>query len=588
MKSNVLFTQPQKPMLRAGKGTVQRPGTLKSYKTEIDALYRDADLMSANMEGEVEDPQGTLNQATVTECVIKSVVSTMELSSLDEATNLFALGMNSLQALVVVRKLRRSLGMSIPLSTLYTNPSVLTLTARIVQLLDQRQTSKAFQEQAQRKERKDLIQDYKDVIYKRLLSNFNVESNVPPKQEQEIVILTGSTGTLGSYILDLLLRDPTVAHIYCLNRAEDGLSAQNKKNQLLGLQNCPNNKRISFWTVDLSQTFFNLTRSQYEELSSKATLMIHNAWTVNFNLSLSSFKPQLDNLINLLAFSNNSANSLRFHYVSSISSVLSYRSTIGKTLEKAVNADAAPGPNGYSQSKHVAEQIIDYAAQKMSSGSSFAFARVGQIAGAANHSGIWNRNEWFPSMIINSVQIGAIPDSLGPMFDEIDWVPIDLLADILLELALERSSLAKQYTASEKQHADVYHPLNPNKMTWTELRSVILLELSQQMKTPIEVLPLRTWVAKVRKEAESTVDHSKYTDSASLEAALRSNPAAKLLDFFEHLAASEKVSINHLDFSETLRLSKGMQRLEPINDEWVGKWIREWFAPGRDGVAHIA
>lgn len=588
MKSHVLFTQPQKPMLRAGKGTVQRPGTLKSYATEIDALYRDADLMSADMEGEVEDSEGTLNQATVTECVIKSVVSTMDLSSLDEATNFFALGMNSLQALVVVRKLRRSLGMSIPLSTLYTNPSVLTLTARIVQLLDQRQTSEASQEQAQRKERKDLIQDYKDMIDKLLLSNFNVESNVPPKQEQEIVILTGSTGTLGSYVLDSLIRNPTVADIYCLNRAEDGLSTQNKKNQLLGLQNCPNNKRVSFWTVDLSQKFFNLTRSQYEELSSKATLMIHNAWTVNFNLSLSSFKPQLDNLMNLLAFSNNSANSLRFYYVSSISSVLSYRSTIGKTLEKAVNADAAPGPNGYSQSKHVAEQIIDYAAHKVSSGSLFAFARVGQIAGAANHSGIWNKNEWFPSMIISSVQIGAIPDSLGPMFDEIDWVPIDLLADILLELALERSSSAKQYTASEKQHADVYHPLNPIKMTWTELRNVILLELSQQMKKQIEVLPLRTWIAKVRKEAESTVDHSKRTDSASLEAALRSNPAAKLLDFFEHLAASEKVSINHLDFSETLKLSKGMQRLEPIKYEWISKWIREWFAPGTDGIAHIA
>lgn len=44
-KSHVLFTHPKKPMLRAGKGTIQRAGTLKMYATEIDALYEAADLM---------------------------------------------------------------------------------------------------------------------------------------------------------------------------------------------------------------------------------------------------------------------------------------------------------------------------------------------------------------------------------------------------------------------------------------------------------------------------------------------------------------------------------------------------------------
>ena len=35
----VLFTTSEKPMLRAGKGTVQRRGTAKLYKSELDALY---------------------------------------------------------------------------------------------------------------------------------------------------------------------------------------------------------------------------------------------------------------------------------------------------------------------------------------------------------------------------------------------------------------------------------------------------------------------------------------------------------------------------------------------------------------------
>lgn len=587
MKSHVLFTRPQKPMLRAGKGTVQRSGTLKAYASEIDALYRDADVMSGGLEGEVEDPKGTLNPATVSKTVIQSVLSTVEGPSVDEAANFFALGMDSLQALVLVRKLRQRLVMPIiALSTVYTNPSILTLTAAILHLLDQHQTSKASQEHARTNGRNDMIQDYKTLIDKRLPPKFNVESNVPPKPEREVVILTGSTGALGSYILDALLQIPSVAHIYCLNKVKDGSSTQMKKNQLLGLQHPQSDERISFWTVDLSQQRFDLTEAQYDELESEVTLVIHNAWPVNFNLSLPSFKPQLDNIINLLALANNSAKWARFFYMSSISSILSYRSGSGKIPEKPVTADSAPGPNGYSESKYVAEQIIDYAAQTVSSGSSLAFARVGQIAGAANHSGIWNKDEWFPSMIISSVQIGAFPDSLGPTFDQVDWVPIDLLADILMELALEGGQSAASYPATDTQHADVYHTLNSHTTTWTALRSIVLEELSSQTKKPMEVVPLRTWIAKVRKEAESAFESGANADDVNLEAALRSNPAAKLVDFYEGLVASETVPTNQLVFSETLKLSKTMRELEPIKSEWVRKWIREWVAPTTHGAGH--
>ena len=581
MKSHVLFTQPQKPMLRAGKGTIQKSSTLKSYASEIDALYRDADTMSVDLEGEVDYPRATLNEATVSKCVKQNILSTVEWPSIDESANFFTLGMDSLQALVLVRKLRQSLVMPmIALSTVYTNPSISTLTAAILHLLDQHQTSTAYQEHARREELNDMIQHYKTQMDHRLLPKSDIEANVHPKQEEEIVILTGSNGALGSYILDALLQNPTVTHIYCLNRAKDGLSVQDEKNRVLGLQHPANKERISFLTVDLSQELFNLTKAQYDELSSKGTVVIHNAWTVNFNLPLASFKPQLDNLVNLLAFANNSANSARFFYISSISSLISYRSESGKTPEKPVTADTAPGPNGYSESKYVAEQILEYAAQTAVPGPSLAYARVGQVAGAAHRSGMWNKNEWFPSMIISSLHIGALPDSLGPTFDRIDWVPIDLLATILVELALQGAHSATTETASEAHHADVYHPLNPHATSWTALRAIVLDELRSQTKKPMEVVPLRTWIARVRKEAESTAGSSGNAEDVDLETVLRKNPAVKLVEFYEELVASEGVSTNRLEFAETLKTSRAMQGLEPIKDEWVRKWIREWFAAG--------
>lgn len=65
-----------------------------------------------------------------------------------------------------------------------------------------------------------------------------------------------------------------------------------------------------------------------------------------------------------------------------------YSSLTGRTPEEAVTADSAPRPNGYAESKYVAEQIIDHAAHRLSSGPSFTFARVGQVAGAVKHPGL--------------------------------------------------------------------------------------------------------------------------------------------------------------------------------------------------------
>lgn len=47
-KSHVLFTHPGKPMLRAGKGTVQRAPTIQLYATELNDLYIAAEKSSAS------------------------------------------------------------------------------------------------------------------------------------------------------------------------------------------------------------------------------------------------------------------------------------------------------------------------------------------------------------------------------------------------------------------------------------------------------------------------------------------------------------------------------------------------------------
>lgn len=67
-------------------------------------------------------------------------------------------------------------------------------------------------------------------------------------------------------------------------------------------------------------------------------------------------------------------------------------------------------------------------------GINVSFAWVGQIAGAVYNPGLWNKVKWVPSLVISFLHVGALPDSLGPRFSKINWILIDLLAGILVEL----------------------------------------------------------------------------------------------------------------------------------------------------------
>jgi hypothetical protein len=88
----------------------------------------------------------------------------------------------------------------------------------------------------------------------------------------EYVVVTGTTGSLGSFVLDQLIDRPSVKRIYCFNRKtnsntterqlagfEDRGLDSSKLEKLLG-------ERVFLYDVDLSQPSFGLTTRDYEEV----------------------------------------------------------------------------------------------------------------------------------------------------------------------------------------------------------------------------------------------------------------------------------------------------------------------------------
>lgn len=90
-------------------------------------------------------------------------------------------------------------------------------------------------------------------------------------------VITGATGGLGSYILATLMSSDSVAHIYCLNRSENGKERQTGINKVRGLPTVFDPSKVTFLKVDFSLPDFGVGQSAYADLVSNATHIIHNA-----------------------------------------------------------------------------------------------------------------------------------------------------------------------------------------------------------------------------------------------------------------------------------------------------------------------
>ncbi|KAF7942371.1 hypothetical protein EAE99_000421 [Botrytis elliptica] len=565
-KTHIFFTNPTKRMLIAGKGTVQRAGTLQLYREELDALYADADSMTAEIDGEIFSNIDISDLPAVSEFMEDAVMNITSWPDLDVNEDFFARGMDSLQALTVVRKLRQGLGItSIASSTLYTNPSIAQLASAVVKISKDEKSIHSQQMTGQLRD--GMLEEFRSRIDSLILppptSHKKVDTN------HEIVVLTGSTGTLGSHILGSLLLNPRVAHIYCLNRSSSGKSLRESRSQFAYTADT----RVTFLTTDLSKPQLGLRSEDYSNLL-QATHIIHNAWPVNFNLSLSSFRPSIEGLINLITLAVSSVGG-RLSFISSISSVMGYRTSSGATPENIIQPSTDPSkfivaPNGYAESKYISELLISYASEKCSSyGYEFSLARVGQIAGPVRAKGMWNKTEWFPSLILSSIHVGCIPSSLGSSLGRIDWVPVDLLADIIADLALANN------VQNKGRPVQVFHPLNPNPKTWEDIREELVMDLSSISGKLIDVVPLDVWIAKVRQDVELKAGAGTVLKDGELDVILKKNPAAKLLEFYEDVLGGGEES-NYLETQETQKASKTLKDLEGVKREWIAKWISEW------------
>ncbi|QSZ33879.1 hypothetical protein DSL72_005453 [Monilinia vaccinii-corymbosi] len=541
----VTFAKREKPFQRVPKGSLQRGPTIQLYESEIEELF-------ANTEDDDDIDLQTSSLDSLTISLKGLITKIAHVDDLDVNVDIFATGsFDSLSVFTLLRQLRSAFkkdsvkSQKLQASTIYNNPTAKSLALALYKLVhpseNQEDASKTTFD-----ERQQIFEKYAKDLPTKVLGSTAKDST-----SQISVILTGSTGSMGSYILDGLVSLPHISKIYALNRAVDGERRQRGVSDSHGLKT--DFSKVRFFKTDMSQPRFGLDQEKYDELLSNTTHIIHNQWQVDFNLSLASFEHHVGGVRNLIDFAAAGKHNAILSFISSVGV------TQGKKWENPVPEliidDWNAAAMGYGSSKLISEVLLAEA-QKVG-GVRTQVLRVGQISGPfKNEAGRWNIQEWFPTIVSTSQYMKSVPKKLAAM-DRIDWVPIDVLSDVIIDLA-DLSNPSETSTGYPHPSTPFYHLVNPTSIRWSDIRSVLVEDIGSQC----QIVEWSEWVNRLRASAE--------------RGEIKENRGIKLLEFYDRMENSAPLAT--LETDKTVEKSEALGKVGPVNEDWLKLWMRQWRA----------
>ncbi|KAG6835248.1 putative NRPS-like protein biosynthetic cluster [Arthromyces matolae] len=308
-----------------------------------------------------------------------------------------------------------------------------------------------------------------------------------------VVLLTGSTGNLGSEILAVLLEDARVDHVYAFNRpSQEAISVEqrqlkafNQRGLKIELLASP---KLSYISGDATQSNLGLDHSQYIQLSRSVNIIIHNAWKLDFNLSLSAFEPNVQgtrHLIDLLKSGPRPTDS-RFLFTSSVASAQSWPRASGPYPEEVLNDASYAVGGGYGEGKYVAERIL------VKSGLPTTSFRIGQLSGG-KPKGAWATTDWVPILVKSSVTIGLLPDLEGVL----SWIPMDAVATAMVDAVLGNAQLP---------HA--VNIVHPRPIEGKQVISFIQSAIKEVFGHHLKIVPFTEWLVAIEDRAVEVTEET--------------------------------------------------------------------------------
>ena len=549
-KEMILVTSPDKPLPRTDKGSVRRKPALQLYNGEIDELYLAVESFTSKRS--LPTTLDTENlvpffQSLAVEALNKPV-------GVDD--DVFALGMDSLKAIFIRNSLLSSLRADertvtlvseVPQNFVFLFTTPHTMASAAANLFETGSVVAEDDESAHANVINDMVQKY--------TASFPVHTPGPLVNghagEGEVVILTGSTGSLGSFILYSLIHDKRVNKVFCFNRRGTLPTLERQRNSFAERKldtSLLASDRIVFYDVEINAPSFGLAEEVFKGIHNAATLIIHNAWALNFNWQLNTFESvHIVGLRNIIDFALTSPRPAppRVTFTSSIASAGAY--TAGPVPEKPIDDPSVCLTQGYARSKFVGERILAIAAEK--TGLQISSFRIGQISGDTKH-GIWNATDHVPVLLRGCQELGAIPRDWLPV---VSWTSVDDVAQTIVDVVLDR-----------ERGTGTFHVSNPKPTPWIELMPAVrsMLETKKNGK-PLEVISMKEFVEQLKNSDQSAED----------------NPAIKLIAFFETNMAGKGIRCS-LAIDKTKTVSPSLAHVKPVDESAMRLFVDYWKGIG--------
>lgn len=344
--------------------------------------------------------------------------------SLKPEDSFFDLGGHSLSLAALAAKLSRRFGFRMPVGRLADPP---TLESHLLTVREVRDgTIAAVQSDLPAALRKDSYLDR------------DIEPNnakICSLKDAKTVLLTGSTGFLGAFLLNELL-ESTSAKIICLVRSPDALeedkpscTARLRKNLIdLGLWSDSIMERVEVLPGDLPRKRLGLSPEKFNDLGERVQVIVHAAAQVNLVYPYAALRgSNVDGTKEILRLA--CLGGATVQYVSTNGVLPPSESGHGWPEDAMLYVDAVPEkiPDGYGQTKWAAEQLVLEAGRR---GLPVRILRAGTISG---HSMTGAANAWdlLTALFVESIHLGFYPNVQGW---RAEMTPVDFVSKAIVHL----------------------------------------------------------------------------------------------------------------------------------------------------------
>lgn len=428
LKKAIMIKPAGKVLPRSDKGSVMRTEVHKLFAEEIQAAYEaiDSETQPDAKVVEVDGLKSCLEELARTIMAEKIQIDALSWHAQDD---LFELGMDSLQAMRFARSINGLVSREPLLTNQRINKNFIYQHPSVSQLVEALTDTKARHD-ANLTETLDRGRQIKSFASGYLKHIEDIATSDVSGKGGIVILLTGSTGSLGAHILGYLSRNPNVARIICLIRKRRAYDQDEKESFPRARQESANTAagvsldpeawaKITYMEVNMLAANLGLSATELSYLISSLTHIVHLAWPMDFSRRLESFRPHLDALQSLIDLAHDVHEARpnvrpRLLFTSSIAVVRHHVGEKGnkRVPEKCLEEPLTTASIGYAEAKWICERILCSAARFLGNGFYPMIVRVGQLSGPEK-DGIWKKEEHIPVLIKASQKVSAFPSMEG-------------------------------------------------------------------------------------------------------------------------------------------------------------------------------